>query len=198
MFHPVMWLQKTSWTIRQEIIWDRMIAANIRGWRFWQVDERIYWLYKPINNNKIGKELLSKHSLLTSIWRFPPERNNPHPAPFPLELPTRVIHSLMDEEKGIVIDPYCGSGTTLVAAKLLGKDYVGIDISEDYIAFAKNRLDNYQQENNKVTNELQKHFVEKTFKERKLNKENTGKFKGYKEKNNNIYTETKKDSLSLF
>lgn len=34
MFHPVMWLQKTSWTIRQEIIWDRMIAANIRGWRF--------------------------------------------------------------------------------------------------------------------------------------------------------------------
>lgn len=198
MFHPVMWLQKTSWTIRQEIIWDRMIAANIRGWRFWQVDERIYWLYKPINNNKIGKELLSKHSLLTSIWRFPPERNNPHPAPFPLELPTRVIHSLMNEENGIVIDPYCGSGTTLVAAKLLGKDYVGIDISEDYIAFAKNRLDNYQQENNKVTNELQKHFVEKTFKERKLNKENTGKFKGYKEKNNNIYTETKKDSLSLF
>lgn len=198
MFHPVMWLQKTSWTIRQEIIGDRMIAANIRGWRFWQVDERIYWLYKPINNNKIGKELLSKHSLLTSIWRFPPERNNPHPAPFPLELPTRVIYSLMNEEKGIVIDPYCGSGTTLVAAKLLGKDYVGIDISEDYIAFAKNRLDNYQQENNKATNELQKHFVEKTFKERKLNKENTGKFKGYKEKNNNIYTETKKDSLSLF
>ena len=198
MFHPVMWLQKTSWTIRQEIIGDRMIAANIRGWRFWQVDERIYWLYKPINNNKIGKELLSKHSLLTSIWRFPPERNNPHPAPFPLELPTRVIYSLMNEEKGIVIDHYCGSGTTLVAAKLLGKDYVGIDISEDYIAFAKNRLDNYQQENNKATNELQKHFVEKTFKERKLNKENTGKFKGYKEKNNNIYTETKKDSLSLF
>lgn len=198
MFHPIMWLQKTSWTIRQEIIWDRMIAANIRGWRFWQVDERIYWLYKPINNNKIGKELLSKHSLLTSIWRFPPERNNPHPAPFPLELPIRVIYSLMNEEKGIVIDPYCGSGTTLVAAKLLEKDYVGIDISEDYIAFAKNRLDNYKQENNKATNELQKHFVEKTFKERKLNKENTGKFKGYKEKNNNIYTETKKDSLSLF
>ncbi len=198
MFHPIMWLQKTSWTIRQEIIWDRMIAANIRGWRFWQVDERIYWLYKPINSNKIGKELLSKHSLLTSIWRFPPERNNPHPAPFPLELPIRVIYSLMNEEKGIVIDPYCGSGTTLVAAKLLEKDYVGIDISEDYIAFAKNRLDNYKQENNKATNELQKHFVEKTFKERKLNKENTGKFKGYKEKNNNIYTETKKDSLSLF
>lgn len=198
MFHPIMWLQKTSWTIRQEIIWDRMIAANIRGWRFGQVDERIYWLYKPINNNKIGKELLSKHALLTSIWRFPPERNNPHPAPFPLELPTRVIYSLMNEDKGIVIDPYCGSGTALVAAKLLGKDYIGIDISEDYIAFAEKRLENWQQESNKVKNELQKHFVEKTFKERKLNKKNTGKFKGYKDERNNIYVETKQDSLSLF
>lgn len=198
MLHPIMWLQKTSWTIRQEIIWDRMIAANIRGWRFWQVDERIYWLYKPINNNKIGKELLSKHALLTSIWRFPPERNNPHPAPFPLELPSRIIYSLMNEDKGVVIDPYCGSGTTLVAAKLLGKDYIGIDISVDYIAFAEKRLENCQQESNKVKNELQKHFVEKTFKERKLNKENTGKFKGYKEERNNIYVETEQDSLSLF
>lgn len=198
MFHPIMWLRKTSWTIRQEIIWDRMIAANIRGWRFWQVDERIYWLYKPINNNKIGKELLSKHALLTSIWRFPPERNNPHPAPFPLELPTRIIYSLMNEDKGVVIDPYCGSGTTLVAAKLLGKDYIGIDISEDYIAFAKERVKNYLKEKGKIEEELHKHFVEKTFKERKINKANTGKFKGYKEKNNNIYTETKKDSLFLF
>lgn len=198
MFHPIMWLQKTSWTIRQEIIWDRMIAANIRGWRFWQVDERIYWLYKPINNNKIGKELLSKHALITSIWRFPPERNNPHPAPFPLELPTRIIYSLMNEDKGVVIDPYCGSGTTLVAAKLLGKDYIGVDISEDYISFAKKRLENCLQESNKVKNELQKHFVEKTFKERKHNKENTGKFKGYKDERNNIYVETKQDYLSLF
>ncbi|MGQ9644798.1 MAG: DNA-methyltransferase, partial [Ignavibacterium sp.] len=41
LFHPMDWLRKTKWTIRQEIIWDRMIAANIRGWRFWQVEERI-------------------------------------------------------------------------------------------------------------------------------------------------------------
>lgn len=42
LLHPMDWLRKTNWIIRQEIIWDRMIAANIRGWRFWQVDERIY------------------------------------------------------------------------------------------------------------------------------------------------------------
>ena len=140
--HPIMWLTKTNWVIRQEIIWDRMIAANIRGWRFWQVDERIYWLIKPNNNDKIGEELLSKHALLTSIWLFPPERNNTHPAPFPIELPTRIIYSILNEDNGIVIDPYSGSGTTLVASKLLKKDFIGIDISENYINQSLERLEN--------------------------------------------------------
>lgn len=64
-----------------------MIAANIRGWRFWQIEERIYWLYKPKKDHHIGEELKSRHALLTSIWRFSPEKKNPHPAPFPLALP---------------------------------------------------------------------------------------------------------------
>ena len=74
MLHPIDWLRKTKWVIRQEIIWDRMIAANIRGWRFWQVDERIYWLYKPKNGNIIGEELL-------------------------ITLPARAIYSIMDEKR---------------------------------------------------------------------------------------------------
>ena len=154
-----------------------MIAANIRGWRFWQVEERIYWLYKPINNNKIGKEIESKHALLTSIWRFSPERNNEHPAPFPLILPTRIITSILNEQDGIVLDPYCGSGTTLVAAKLLNKNYLGIDISEEYISSTKKRIENAHLEKKIVKEELQKHIVNKTFKERKEKGENTGKFK---------------------
>jgi modification methylase len=177
MLHPMQWLQNTPWVIRQEIIWDRMIAANIRGWRFWQVDERIYWLYKPIDKNAIGEELLSKHALLTSIWRFPPERNNPHPAPFPLELPTRIIHAMLNENKGVVIDPYAGSGTTLLAAKLLGKSFLGIEISAEYLLMAQNRLRNYLQESKKVKEELEKHLVHKTFKERKAGGEKTGKFR---------------------
>jgi modification methylase len=177
MLHPMLWISKTNWVVRQEIIWDRMIAANIRGWRFWQVDERIYWLIKPLNNDNIGEELLSKHALLTSIWRFPPERDNPHPAPFPIELPTRIIHSILNDNEGIVIDPYSGSGTTLVAAKLLNKNYIGIDISEEYIDFSLNRLQNCEKERKKLKEELDKHFVNKTFKSRKENGDNTGKFK---------------------
>ena len=175
MIHPIAWLLRTKWVIKQEIIWDRMIAANIRGWRFWQVDERIYWLYKPIGNNKIGIELESKHALLTSIWRFSPERDNPHPAPFPIILPTRIIVSILNGNDGIVLDPYCGSGTTLVAAKLLNKKFIGIDISEEYILHAKQRLQNAYFEKRAVDDELQKHIVQKTFKQRKQNGEFTGR-----------------------
>ena len=183
MLHPLEWLKKTKWAIRQEIIWDRMIAANIRGWRFWQVEERIYWLYKPIGQNLIGTELKSKHALLTSIWRFPPENNNPHPAPFPLTLPIRAIYSIMDEEKGIVIDPYCGSGTTLLAAKILGHHYLGIDISKEYVNYAVKRLENYKTEIPKANEELAKHIVKKTFKERKEKGEFVGKHRKIGNKN---------------
>ena len=177
MFHPLKWLLKTKWCIKQEIVWDRMVASNIRGWRFWQIEEQIYWLYKPINDNKIGEELLSKYAQLTSIWRFSPERNNPHPAPFPIILPTRIISSILDENDGLVLDPYCGSGTTLVAAKLLSKNYIGIDISENYIEYAENRLNNCESEREKVNEELSKHLINKTFKDRKENGEFVGKYR---------------------
>ncbi len=183
MLHPMDWLRRTKWVIRQEIIWDRMIAANIRGWRFWQVEERIYWLYKPEGNNLIGKELKSKHALLTSIWRFPPEKNNPHPAPFPIALPVRAIYSIMDDRKGgVVIDPYCGSGTTLVAAKILGHHYIGIDISEEYVRYALKRLENYEREIEEVEREMAKHVVRKTFKERKERGEFVGRYRKKREK----------------
>jgi len=194
MLHPMEWLLKTKWCVKQEIIWDRMIAANIRGWRFWQVDERIYWLYKPTDNNKIGEELQSKHAQLSSIWRFSPERDNPHPAPFPITLPTRIITSILNENEGLVLDPYCGSGTTLVAAKLLNKKYVGIDISQEYIEYAENRLANYQKERLKINEELAKHKIEKTFKERKEKGEFTGKHRT----TNNIDADTVFEKVALF
>ncbi len=176
MFHPIDWLRKTKWIIRQEIIWDRMIAANIRGWRFWQVEERIYWLYKPKGKNLIGEELKPKHAFFSSIWRFPPERENPHPAPFPIELPARVIFSIMDGRKGVVIDPYCGSGTTLVAAKILGHAFIGIEISDEYIKYAEKRIKKYDLEVRIVEEETAKHIVIKTFKERKEKGEFTGRY----------------------
>jgi site-specific DNA-methyltransferase (adenine-specific) len=163
MIHPLQWLLKTKWNIWQEIIWNRKIAGNIRGWRFWQVEERIYWLVKGK-----PKELKPKHTKLTSIWEICPEQGHKeHPAVFPIELPARIIASLLEEEDGIVIDPFCGTGTTLVAAKLLGKKYIGIDISEEYVEYAKRRLEKAEKERARVLKELSLHSVELTFKERK-------------------------------
>lgn len=177
MFHPMEWLTKTDWTIRQEIVWNRKIAANIRGWRFWQVDERIYWLIKPSNNNKIGRELESKHAKLTSIWSFTPENKNLHPAPFPVTLPLRCIASTMYDKKGVIIDPYCGSGTSCVAADILGHNYLGIDISENYIDMSRNRLKDTSKEKIKVSSEMESWKIEETFADRKKkNSVSMGKF----------------------
>jgi len=157
-----------------------MIAANIRGWRFWQIDERIYWLYKPIAAQKIGKEIPSRHALLTSIWRFPPERNNPHPTPFPVVLPLRCIYSILDEQpEATILDPYIGSGSTAIAAKLLGYNYIGIDISKEYIDLAKKHLSKMSDYADILIEETSRHIVRKTFKERKMNGEFTGKFGEY-------------------
>lgn len=179
MLHPIMWLSQTDWTIRQEIVWDRKIAANIRGWRFWQVDERIYWLQKPAcdgDKGKIGRELEPRHAKMSSVWRFPPERDNPHPAPFPLILPVRAISAVLPDKKGLVIDPYCGSGTTLVAAKLLGHKWLGIDISRDYLAMTRERLAKCETERRVAGEELERHRVKGSFRERKAKGASVGKF----------------------
>ncbi len=169
--HPYAWVSKTDWVLRQEIIWQRKIAGNIRGWRFWQVEERIYWLYKPRLEEAaapIGTELESRHAKMTSIWEIRPERKlDWAPDPFPLEIPARCIYAILGDGQGRVIDPYAGSGTTLVAAKLLGYDYLGIDISEEYIEKARERLANAAVEQVRLDKEIEKHRVGLTFKQRK-------------------------------
>jgi site-specific DNA-methyltransferase (adenine-specific) len=77
-----------------------------------------------------------------SIWEIPPEsaKRVGHPAPFPLELAKRVIQ-LYSYADDVVLDPFLGSGTTCVAAKQLGRRYVGFDISEDYCNLANARLE---------------------------------------------------------
>lgn len=176
LLHPIAWLAQTKWTLRQEIVWDRCIAANIRGWRFWQVEERIYWLHKPVDGDRIGAELQSRHAKLTSIWRFAPEGKNPHPAPFPLILPLRAIYSVLNEKPGRVIDPYCGSGTTLVAAKLIGHQYIGIDISQSYIDMSAARIKNFAAESHKWMREQELHTVQESAGARKAGGKSQGKF----------------------
>ena len=169
LLHPLQWIAKSNWALRQEIVWDRQIAGNIRGWRFWQVEERIYWLHKPKDGNYIGKELAPKHALLTSIWRIRPEQKSSHPAPFPVRLPLRIIASLEEHlpRPALVLDPYMGSATTAVAAKYLAHNYVGIDNCKSYLEYAEKRIKSPGSELAHMQAEIVLHKVEKTFTERK-------------------------------
>lgn len=166
MIHPIGWIFQSKWVgnIRQEIIWDRGIAGNLRGWRFWQMEERIFWMQKGIVK---GSELPSRHAKMTSIWKIRPDSNSVHPAPFPIEIPTRCIYSIADLTKGLnVLDPYCGSGTTLSAARMMDHNYVGIDISPEYVNLAELRLMT-SDDITRVTMEQNLHNVKKSYKSRK-------------------------------
>ena len=78
------------------------------------------------------------------VWQFSYEGRDVrdkkvHPATFPLSLARRVIE-LFSHEGGLVLDPFVGSGTTLVAAQDLSRNAVGVDLMEEYIAACHQRL----------------------------------------------------------
>lgn len=76
------------------------------------------------------------------VWKIAPEsaRRVQHPAPFPLELPRRLI-DLYTYRGDVVLDPFLGSGTTLVAAERTERRGVGFDLDPDYAAIARDRLE---------------------------------------------------------
>ena len=75
------------------------------------------------------------------VWDMGPEsaQRVRHPAPFPLELPRRLI-DLYTYEDDLVLDPFMGSGTTLVASVLCGRRPVGYDLDPDYVELARGRV----------------------------------------------------------
>lgn len=80
-------------------------------------------------------------SLTLDVWSMPPEsaRRVGHPAPFPVELPEALIR-LYTFEGDLVLDPFMGSGSALVAASRLGRRYVGYDLDAEYVELARQRV----------------------------------------------------------
>ncbi len=76
-----------------------------------------------------------------SVWRIPTESSSRvgHPAPFPVDLPRRLI-LLYTFPGDVVLDPFCGSGSTCVAAAAAERRYVGYDIDADYVRIAQERV----------------------------------------------------------
>lgn len=80
-------------------------------------------------------------SLTLDVWSMPPEsaKRVGHPAPFPVELPEQLIR-LYTYEDDLVVDPFMGSGSTLVAASRLNRRVIGYDLDADYVELARERL----------------------------------------------------------
>lgn len=117
--------------VRQIIIWKRKGGINFNKGYFLPTYEVIYLIAKK-------EFVLAKGANAHGdIWEFTQESKNDHPAPFPVKLIERVISSTNAK---IILDPFMGSGTTAVAAKKLGRNFVGIELSEHYIEMSKNRL----------------------------------------------------------
>ena len=80
-------------------------------------------------------------ALTLDVWPMQPEsaKRVGHPAPFPVELPEQLI-GLYTFENDLVLDPFMGSGTTLLAAARLGRRYIGYDMDPSYVELARTRV----------------------------------------------------------
>lgn len=117
--------------VRQIIIWRRKGGINFNPGYFLPTYEVVYL----IANKKF--RLAPKANAFGDIWEFTQERNNDHPAPYPLEFAERCIASTTAKT---VLDPFMGSGTTAVAALRLNRTFTGIDISPEYCQMARHRI----------------------------------------------------------
>jgi DNA modification methylase len=127
--HPMQWIgDRLLWV---EIIWDRGGGVAFNSGRPIPSDERVFVLGRPVSWTSIG---------LTTVWRITPRPQGiDHPCPFPIEIPSRIIQ-MYSLPGHTVIDPFMGSGTTLVAAKNLGRRAIGIELEEKYCEIAAKRL----------------------------------------------------------
>lgn len=123
-----------------ELIWDkgRMSAGNLYiPWG--KAHEKITFAYK--DKGRLGNGSLSARLRRGSILRYdrPDGNNSVHPT----EKPVRLLQELIESSSRFgetVLDPFMGCGSTLLAARLEGRNCIGIEISEKYCEIAKNRL----------------------------------------------------------
>lgn len=85
---------------------------------------------------------INKEKVKSNVWEIAVAKNKTaHPAVFPIQIPLDHIKTWTNEGD-IVLDPFIGSGTTALAAKKLNRNYIGIDVSEEYCNITKERLNN--------------------------------------------------------
>jgi len=150
--------------MRGEIIWNKASSASpSTAWGSWQsaanpvlrdIHEYILIFSKESFSRKryYKSDTISKEEFIEwtkSVWTFPAvsAQNIGHPAPFPEELPHRLIQ-LYTFQNDVILDPFCGSGTTCLAALKDGRHYIGYDIEPEYVELANKRVNVYLNQRN--------------------------------------------------
>lgn len=146
--------------MRGEIIWNKAASSGgSTAWGSWMsasnptlrdVHEYIMVFSKgPFGRKGKGKtNTIERDEFLEftrSVWEFPAEsaRKIGHPAPFPVELPYRLIQ-LYTFAGEMVLDPFCGSGTTCIAALKSGRHFVGYDHIREYVDLSLRRIEEFR------------------------------------------------------
>ncbi|MCX5873280.1 MAG: site-specific DNA-methyltransferase [Deltaproteobacteria bacterium] len=141
--------------MRGEIIWVKgKGASGSCAWGSWMsagnptlrdLHEYILIFCKGrFDRTQKGKSTIGRDEFMratTSVWDIAPEsaRRVGHPAPFPVALVERLVH-LYTFEGDVVLDPFMGSGSSAIAAKKLGRHFVGYEINPEYIEISFDRL----------------------------------------------------------
>jgi len=136
------------------IIWDKQTTSNRTAWGSYMSasapsiptqHEYILVFGKTEKRLAKGVSTISKEEFVKftdSIWQMKPETKKiGHPAPFPVELPYRLIQ-LYSYQDDVVLDPFMGSGTTGIACQRTGRKFIGIEKEKKYFELAKERLSN--------------------------------------------------------
>jgi len=152
-------MQEIGYLMRGEIIWNKASSASpSTAWGSWlsaanpvlrDIHEYILIFSKEtFSRKKMGKEAtIKKEEFLEwtkSVWAFPAvsAKQIGHPAPFPEELPHRLIQ-LYTFKDDVILDPFVGSGTACLSAIKDKRNYVGYDIDPEYVKLAENRIRQY-------------------------------------------------------
>ncbi len=147
--------KKVGFKYQSTVVWNEQNISRRTAWGSWLSAsapyviapvEMIVILYKDRwKKEKKGISDITKEEFIqwtNGMWTFSGESKKRigHPAPFPLELPKRCI-KLFSYIGDTVLDPFAGSGTTLIEAQRLNRKGIGVEISREYFELAKKRIE---------------------------------------------------------
>ena len=130
-------LVDSGWVLRNKIVWEKPnpLPEPSAVDRFQQSWEPVFML-TPEPQYHFNEE----YATTVDRWEIPTSsRSTVHPAPLPVELCLKCIEATTPQD-GVVFDPFCGSGSTCIAAERRNKTFVGVDINEDYLQEAREYL----------------------------------------------------------